>query len=76
MKHMFLDPAFNFQMLAPLTDSMLDNFACFLTSADYFLKLTFQQILITSEYQTVWIQIRLNTLLGLIWDPTFANFIS
>ena len=48
---------------------MLDNFLCFLSSADFFQNQFFRKILseIPSECQTVWIQIRPDISSGLIW---------
>ena len=54
---------------------MLENFACFLSSADIFQNQHFVKILskIPSECRTVWIQIRFDVLSGLIWVQTFCK---
>ena len=55
-----------------LTLCILGNFACFLSSADFFFIINFFLIIsgIPAECQTAWIQIRLNVLFGLIWVQT------
>ena len=54
---------------------LLGNFACLLSSADFFKNQLFRKILsgIQSECQTVWIQIRPNILSGLIWIQTVCQ---
>ena len=55
---------------------MLGNFACFLSSVDFFFKLIFSKknlLGIPSVYQTVWVQIRLDILSGLIWVQTVCK---
>ena len=62
---------------AVLTLCMLGNFACFfvICKSFFFFKLTFSKksLGIPSECQTVWIQIRPNILLGLIWVQTVCK---
>ena len=55
-----------------LTLCLLGNFACFLSSADFVQNPFFLKILsgIPFECQTVWIKIKLDILLGLIWLQT------
>ena len=54
---------------------MLGNFACFLSSADFFQNHFFRKTLsgIPSECQTVWIQTRPDILSGLIWVQTVCK---
>ena len=62
--------------LFTLSLCLLGNFACFfLTSADFFQNQLFQKIIsgIPSECQTVWIQIRPDILLILIWVQTVCK---
>ena len=58
-----------------LTHCMLGNFSCFCCRLLVFSKLSFQKILsgTLSECQTVWIQIRNDILLVLIWVQTVCK---
>ena len=55
---------------------MLGNFACFLSSVVFFLKINFLKknlSVIPSEYQTIWIQIKPDVFSGLIWVKTVCK---
>ena len=55
---------------------MLGNFVCFLVIFEFFLKINFFKKNLSGiplECQTVWIQIRLDVLMGLIWIKTVCK---
>ena len=60
---------------ACLTLSMLDNFACFFVVCRFKKKKKIKKKIFQEyhQYQTVWVQIRPDVLLGLIWVQTVCK---